>query len=289
MIVTITGSSGFVGSNFVRMSPELEIREIDLLVRNIDQVDFHGSDSVLHLAALVHQMKGAAEEEYYRINRDLAFNTAMRAKDHGVRHFVLMSTVKVYGESNISGVAFDEESQCHPSEPYSKSKFEAENLIRDLEDDNFKVAIVRSPIVYGAGVKANMLSLIRLVQRFPLLPLGGINNERTMVYAGNLVAMIKAIISGRKSGIFLAADEVALSTTQLILLIAKAMNKKIYLFKIPEIVVSFMKLISPGIIDRLFGSLVFDNRKTIALLGLRLPFSTEEGIREMVSWYLEGS
>lgn len=283
--IIITGSSGFVGSNFVKLSSGIGIYEVDLLKTTPDSIDFSGIDSVLHLAAIVHQMKGAPEELYFKVNRDLAFEVAKRAKEQGVKQFVLMSTAKVYGESTANGGYWNEPSECIPTDPYGRSKYEAERLIRGLEDETFKVAIVRSPLVYGAGVKANMFSLIRLVDRFPVLPLGDIPNERSIVYIGNLVALLNKVIEEQASGIFIAGDRSPLSTTQIIQLIAAGFKKRVFLLGIPRIVLSVMKRILPSITDRLYGSLVLDNRNTNRVLNFTPPYSSEEGVREMVDWY----
>jgi nucleoside-diphosphate-sugar epimerase len=116
MIVYVTGASGFIGSNFLKDSSSFDIAEIDLLTQKIIEVDFVGIGSVLHLAALVHQMRGAPEDQYFKINRDLAFDVAKKAKAEGVKQFVFMSTAKVFGESTTGKPAWDENSECNPEE-----------------------------------------------------------------------------------------------------------------------------------------------------------------------------
>lgn len=283
--ILITGSSGFIGRHFIKNASEFTFYEIDLLTQEPDKVDFSNIDSVLHLAAIVHQMKGASEEQYFRVNRDIAFEVARQAKAQGVKQFVLMSTAKVYGESTNSKVPWDEKTLCFPKDPYGQSKFEAENLILGIEDKDFRVAIIRSPLVYGEGVKANMLNLIKLIDLLPIIPLGGIKNSRSLVYVGNLVALIKLIIQKQASGIFIAGDQVPLSTSQLITLIAKSLNKRIKLLKAPNFIIKGVKYIKPSVIDRLYESLELDNRNTNKLLQFIPPFSTEQGISEMVIWY----
>lgn len=283
--ILIPGSSGFIGTYFIKNSPELNIVELDLLTQNVDEIDFSGINSVLHLAALVHQMQGAPEAQYFKINRDLAYEVAKRAKEQNVKHFVLMSTAKVFGESTTGKPAWNEHSECHPEDAYGKSKYEAEKLIRGLEDENFKVAIVRSPLVYGVGVKANMYKLVKLVDRIPMLPLGGIQNKRSMVYAGNLVALLKHIIAKQASGVFIAGDRSSLSTSELILMIGNALNKRIYLVKVHPFIKSIIAKIKPSIVDRLFGSLELDNASTNEKLGFVPPYATDEGINKMVEWF----
>ncbi len=285
MTLAITGSSGFIGTNFIKQVHGFQIIEIDLLSQKVENIDFTGVDAVLHLAALVHQMKVAPEEQYFKINRDLAFELAQKAKKQGVKHFIFMSTSKVYGESTTGKEAWNETSLCNPVDPYGKSKMEAEKLILGLQDADFKVAVVRSPLVYDIGVKANMYNLIKLIDSFSVLPLGNIQNRRSMVYVGNLIALQEHIIKNKESGIFIAGDQTPLSTTSLCMLIAKSFSKKITLFSIPSIFRQLASIIKPSIVERLFGSLELDNSKTNLKLKFIPPYSTEQGINEMVQWY----
>jgi len=285
MKILVTGSSGFIGSYFIKNPVGLDIIEIDLLTQKVDEIDFSGIASVLHLAALAHQSKSVPEEQYYKINRDLAYEVAKKAKSQGVKHFVLMSTAKVYGESTSGKNAWDENTACEPQDAYGKSKYEAEKLIMNLQDESFKVAVVRSPLVYGVGVKANMYKLIKLVNKFPGLPLGGINNSRSLVYVGNLVALLAHIIKRQASGIFIAGDQSSFSTTELIKLIANCNNKKVHLVTIPGFLVKLVYRINSGMVDRLFGSLELDIRSTNNRLGFEPPYTSEYGFREMAEWF----
>lgn len=284
--VLIVGTNSFVGNNIKKTINDLNFIEVSLFEKQPDEINFNGVDSVIHLAALVHQMKGAPENEYYKINRDLAFEVAKKAKESGAKQFVFMSTVKVYGEQTQLQQSFNENSECVPIDPYGKSKLEAENLLKSIEDKNFKVAIIRSPLVYGAGVKANMYNLIKLIDRFPVLPLGGIKNSRSMVYIGNLVSLISTIIKKNESGIFIAGDREPISTTNLARFMAKGLKKKRFFFTFPTWVILVLKIIKPDFVIRIFGSLVVDNEKTNKKLSFTPPFTTEYGVIEMVNWYL---
>lgn len=281
----ITGSSGFIGKSFIKNSSEYLIKEVDLIKQNISDIDISGYTTVLHLAAIVHQLKGTPDEEYFKINSNLAYDVAFRAKEQGVKHFVFMSTVKVYGESTLLGESLNEFSECYPQDAYGKSKYKGEKMIQALEDENFKVAIIRSPLVYGSEVKANMLNLIRLIDKFPLLPLGSINNRRSMVYVGNLVELMNCIIHKKASGVFIAGDQNSLSTTWLVELISKHLNKNIVLFALPTIFRNFIKYFRPDFFSRLYGSFEIDNSSSNKALGFTPPFSADEGISEMVKWY----
>jgi UDP-glucose 4-epimerase len=282
--VLVTGSSGFIGRHFVKDSNEFDITEVNLLSQDVKDINFSEINSVIHLAAFVHQMKGGDDEQYFKVNRDLAYQVAKKAKEEGVSQFILMSTAKVYGEYTLLDKPWSEKSECNPTDSYGKSKLEAEMLISTLEDNKFKVAILRSPLVYGSGVKANMLNLIKLVDKFPIIPLGKIKNQRSLVYIGNLVALIKVIVKQQSSGIFIAADKNALSTSDLVKYIAKGLGKN-RIFLNANLFLSLLQYLKPEINDRLFKSLELDCESTNNSLQFIAPFSTQEGINEMTEWY----
>ena len=277
----ITGSNGFVGKYFInKYKGKYDIRTFSFLKDDINSLDCSDLDVVFYLSALVHQMDGASCEEYERVNVTQTLQLAKKAKKSGVKHFVFMSTVKVYGEETDS--KYSENSICNPEDDYGKSKLKAELELQKLEDEDFKVSIIRTPIVYGYGVKANIKSLINLVNKVPLLPFGKIENKRSMVYIGNLCHLVYEIITQEKSGIFLASDDQPLSTSRLIELVAKNLDKKVYLVKIPFFE-SLLKILKPSFHKRLYGSLEIDNSITKEKLNLKNPYSVEEGIRLMLN------
>ena len=288
MKLLITGSNGFVGSYFInKYKNKYEIKTFSFLKDapkgissgHIITLDCSDVDVVFHLSALVHQMGGASVEEYEKVNVTQTLELAKKAKKSGTKHFVFMSTVKVYGEET-DGV-YTEESECHPEDEYGKSKLKAEQELLKLEDESFKVSIIRTPIVYGYGVKANIKSLVNLVNKISILPFGNIQNKRSMVYIGNLCYLVDVVIEQQKAGIFLASDDEPLSTTRLIELIAKNLNKKIYLIKIPFFETLF-KVAKPSFHKRLYGSLEVDNHITKEQLKLKNRYSVEEGIEMMI-------
>ncbi|MCT7487100.1 NAD-dependent epimerase/dehydratase family protein [Aliarcobacter cryaerophilus] len=277
----ITGASGFVGSYFINQYKEkYEIKTFSFLKDDFKSLDCSGVDVVFHLSALVHQMGGASSEEYEKVNVTQTLELARKAKASGIKHFVFMSTVKVYGEETDS--VYTESISCHPEDEYGKSKLKAELELQKLEDENFKVSIVRTPIVYGYGVKANIKSLVNLVNKIPVLPFGKIENRRSMVYIGNLCNLVDEIITQQKSGIFLASDDEPLSTSRLIESIAKNLDKKVYLVKIP-LFETILKVVKPSFHKRLYGNLEVDNRITKEKLNLKNPYSVEDGIRFMIN------
>ena len=285
MKLLITGASGFIGNYFLQQyRKKYTIETFSFLQENFNNLDLLKSDVVIHLSALVHQMGGAPQEEYERINIKQTLDLAKKAKKSGVKEFIFMSSVKVYGEESDS--AYSEQTLCSPKDPYGESKLKAENELRKLEDENFKVAVIRTPIVYGYGVKANIKNLVSLVEKIPVLPFAKIKNKRSMIYIGNLAYFIDIIIQKQASGIFLVADKRALSTSELIELIALALGKKVYLIKIP-LFESLLKRVKPSFHKRLFESLEINNKETMRKLFADeehpLPYSIEEGISLMIN------
>ena len=282
MKILITGADSFVGKNYIDNSVNKNVKEISLFDNKPADIDFSKYDVIIHLVAIVHQSKTIHEDQYYKINRDLCVTVAEHAKKAGVKQFIFLSSVKVYGAFIPDSGPWNEDSNCIPEDSYGKSKFEAELALKQLEDSDFTVSIIRTPLVYGTGVKANMLSILKLVNKFPILPLAKVNNRRSFTYAGNLVAFIDRIIEKRASGIFIAMDENPLSTTDLVNCISRYLYKRIFLFRMPQILIKIGTYLIPNIFDRLYGSFELDNKKTLNKLDFKPPFSTEEGIEKMV-------
>jgi nucleoside-diphosphate-sugar epimerase len=281
--ILITGANSFVGSNFKRFSQYKDIEEISLYENGFEDVDFGKYDVVLHLAAIVHQSKKNSESEYFKVNKDLCLLVAEKARISGVKHFVFLSTLKVYGDFVKSHELRNENSQCFPDDAYGRSKYEAEIGLKRMENSDFIVSIIRPPLVYGEGVRANMLSLIKLIELSPLLPFGNIYNKRDFIYTENLVGFIDKIIEKRASGIFIVKDDGALSTTELIYHLSKSLHRKVTLFTVPSILIRIATHFFPSFFNKLFGSMEFDNSETIKLLNYRPPYSTEEGIKRWMN------
>jgi UDP-glucose 4-epimerase len=279
--ILLTGSNGFIGNYFIKnYQNKYTINTFSFLNDNFTKLNLKDIDTIIHLSALVHQMGGVSKEEYEKVNVTQTLELANKAKESGVKHFIFMSSVKVYGEE--TNIAYTETSKCNPQDEYGKSKLKAEKQLLYLENDNFKISVIRTPIVYGYGVKANIKNLINLVKKVPILPLGKIENRRSFVYIGNLCHLIDTIITKQKSGIFLASDDKSISTTRLIELIATELNKKIYLIKIPFFE-SLLKLVKPSFHKRLYESLEVDNSITKKKLDFENIYSVKDGIKLMLN------
>ena len=280
MKLLLSGARGFIGSYFYnKYSGKFDIEKFSFLNDDLKVLNMDGVDVVVHMSALVHTPKGANYEEYEKVNVAQTLELAKKAKLSGVGQFIFMSTIKVYGEQ--SELAYNCDTPCNPKDEYAKSKLKAEKELQKLHDENFKVAVIRTPLVYGYGAKANIKNLLKLVKNVSILPLGSINNKRSMVYVGNLTHLIDKIIEQRQDGLFLASDDEAISTTLFIELIAKGMNKKVYLFKLP-LFEAALRFIKPQLHKRLYTSLELQSSDTKQKLNLKNPYTTQDGIKFMI-------
>ncbi len=284
--ILLTGSNGFVGKKFLSINADKYSIKVALLQKtNIANISFKDIDTVVHLAGIAHQMQKIDDQIYFDVNYGLTKDLADAAKKAGVKHFIFISTIKVFGEQNIK--LLTENSPCLPkNDPYGESKLKAEKYLQSIEDENFVVSIIRPPLIYGPGVKGNVLRLLVLGNKSLPLPFKNLDNRRTMVYLNNFIALINRVIDTKISGVFLAGDTEPISTEKLISEIRLNLKKKPNLFSIPSFLKYLLKLIKPEIAHRLFGSLEIDTSNTNNKLNFKPPYSTEHGIKEMVDWYL---
>lgn len=280
MNILLTGASGFIGSYFFeKYSEKYSIKTFSFQRDNFDSLDLTQSETILHLSALVHQMNGASKQQYEEVNITQTLKLAKKAKLSGVRHFIFMSTIKVYGEE--SDCAYTEASACHPQDDYGKSKYLAELELEKLADADFIVSIIRTPIVYGAGTKGNIKNLISLIRTMPILPFKNTHNTRSMVYVGNLCALIESVIEHLSKGVFLASDDVSLSTTEFIQKISATLGKNIHLVYIPFFE-TLLHFFAPSLHKRLFGDLIVNNSLTKERLNFINPYTVDQGIDSML-------
>ncbi len=229
-------------------------------------------------------MKGAPEEEYFRINTDLTSALAKAAKENGVKHFVFISTAHVFGDSGTMDHKrrLDESSPCNPTDPYGRSKLAAEAAIMKLADSSFKVSILRPPMIYGEGAKGNLLSLIKLIRNSPILPLRYKENRRSLVYVGNLVHFIHLTLKNSSGGIFLPQDEKPISIYEITELLKRATRKKVHIVSPRGLLLTLLKFTRPKLHTRLFGTLALESNSSNQKVGYIPQHSTEEGLSRMV-------
>ncbi len=308
----LTGSNGFVGARFLELSRErgclvrpvsrCPFKDVDdnYLVSSIDSKTnwsgaFEGIDCVVHCAARVHQMKESKSgvlDVYRAVNTRGTLNLARQAAQAGVKRFVFVSSIKVNGEFTAPNQPFIPDLTRVPGDPYGLSKYEAEVQLKQLANETeLEVVIIRPPLVYGSGVKANFLSMMRWVNKGIPLPLGAIRNSRSLVYVDNLVDLMLTCCSHPKAAgeTFLVSDGVDVSTTQLLTTIASTMRKKSRLLPIPMSLIDLSaKLIcKPQISQRLCGNLQVDISHTRDILDWVPPVTFDEGIKKTVQAYLD--
>ena len=275
MKILVTGASGYLGSHFIKTFQDQHSFETFSLQKNsIESINFDAVSTIIHSAGLVHQKIEQSYQHYYDINVKYSVDLAKRAKKQGVGHFIFISTIAVYGETCSP---IEEDSPTLPVSPYGKSKLEAEGQLLALQSNDFIISIIRPPMIYGYKAPGNIASLIKIIQKVPLLPFGGINNRRSFVYIGNLVALINRVVELRAKGIFLSADDHPISTSTLMQLLSKSLNKNLWLIKIP-LFPTLLKKIKPKIYSRLYDDLAIDNTETTKQLNFYSPYTVEEGI-----------
>ena len=304
--VLITGGHGFVGQALYErlrtegscplrvsreaLSPdELAVGEIGLTTdwskAVIDRV------AVIHLAARVHVMNDKEADPltaFRAVNVEGTLNLARQATAAGVKRFVFISSIKVNGESTQSGRAFTEADAPNPQDAYGQSKCEAEQGLRKIAiNTGMEVVIIRPPLVYGPGVKANFAALIRAVQRGWPLPLGAVHNQRSLVALDNLVDFIVTCITHPQAAnqTFLVSDGHDLSTTELVRGMAQATGVPARLLPLPVWVLQAgASLLGKGdAVQRLCGNLQVDISKARNLLGWVPPVSVKEGLRRAMA------
>ncbi|MES3032831.1 MAG: NAD-dependent epimerase/dehydratase family protein [Gemmatimonadota bacterium] len=244
-----------------------------------------GASAIVHLAARVHVMQETATDAlaaYRAANVDATLACARQAAELGVPRFVYLSSVKVFGEQGH----FAEDDAPHPSDPYGVSKQEAEERLRALgRDSGMDVVIVRPPLVYGPGVRANFAALQRLVARGVPLPLGAVRNRRSYVAVDNLADAIRAMLEfrGRIDQTFTITDGHDVSTPELIRAMANAMQRPARLVPVPpRLVLAAATLVGrQALVHRLIGSLSFDSNRARTLLGWTPPHTMDDVLRRM--------
>jgi len=253
--ILITGERSYVGTSFARWLvqwPEkYTVSSVDLRGNGWRDKDFHSYDVVYHVAAIVHS-KEKDTNQYFRVNKDLAVEVAKKAKNEGVRQFIFLSTMGVYGKETG---AIDDETSPNPRTPYTQSKFDAEGFLNALSGASFKVVILRPPIVYGKNCKGNYPKLSGLALRLPLIPT--IRNKRSMIFVDNLSEFVRLAIDLKLDGLFFPQNKEYVNTTGLMQSIAQAHHKRLRLVIGLGAFVSLGTILS-ATIGKVFGSLTYD-------------------------------
>ena len=250
-----------------------------------------GMRTVVHLAARVHVMADDASDplrEFRQVNCVWTERLARTAAWQGVRRFVYLSSIKVNGEQTV--VPFTEQDPPKPQDSYGASKWEAEEaLARVSTQTGMETVVVRSPLVYGPGVRGNFLQLLDILRRGIPLPLASIRNQRSLVYLGNLVdALARCIQDPRAAGrTYLVSDGEDLSTPELVRRLGAAMESKVCLWPCPTSLLYWMGQVAGkrSMIDRLVGSLQVNSSKIQTELRWHPPFTVDAGLSETAAWF----
>ena len=314
MRVLITGASGFVGGRLVsvlasKTSFELyaaarrDIPHCPATVRTVEDFSseakftplVEGMDIIVHAAARVHVMNDKSAdplEAFRKVNVEGTLNLARAAAAAGVKRFIFISSIKVNGEGTPKGVPYKADSTPAPMDAYGVSKLEAEQALQKLAlATNMEVVIIRPVLVYGPGVKANFLNMMRCVEKGIPLPFGAIHNSRSLVFIDNLVDLIRVCIvhPAAANQTFLVSDGKDVSTTQLLRKMATALNKTSYLLAVPSALLEWGASLvgKKSLSQRLCGSLQVDITKTTKLLGWTPPVSIDQALRDTASAFQE--
>lgn len=313
--VLLTGSNGFVGRHLINFLSENDINFVGVLralpTSKADNMipigDINSSTDwsdvlkerqvIIHMAARAHIMKDKAVDpliEYREVNTAGTLNLARQAAVAGVKRFIFISSIKVNGETTTSLPAYIETDEPAPQDPYGISKMEAETGLRKIANETgMEVVIIRSPLVYGPGVKANFYNLMKLANTCVPLPFGAIHNARSMVYVGNLVDFVVKCIDHPAAGnqTFLLSDGRDLSLAELLSLLRSSMKKPARLVSIPALLFRIAGLITgkSTLVDRLVGSLQVDTSKACELLDWQPPYTVEQGIEATIGHFFEGN
>ena len=259
--ILITGANSYIGTRFSeyvsRWPEQYQVDTVDLMDSSWRNVSFDGYDSVYHVAGIAH-IKETEENAhlYYEVNRDLAVEVAQKAKRAGVRQFVFLSSMSVYGMTTGFITA---DTVPNPKTNYGRSKLEAEKEMEFLRSDDFRVAILRPPMVYGEGCKGNYQVLVKFAKIMPVFP--NYQNQRSMIHVDGLSAFVKDLVDRAADGLFFPQDEAYVCTCKMVQSIAGDMGRKMRLWKCLNPGIRFLVgFTRQG--QKAFGDLCYDRQLT---------------------------
>ena len=263
--VLITGKDSFIGNSLIRYAqthyPNLSFDVLDMRTPTWKNHDFTKYDSVFHVAGLAHadvgHVSAAIQEKYYQVNTDLALHTAQFAKQAKVSQFIFMSSMIIYGESAPYGrqKIITRDTLPAPANFYGDSKWQADKAVRAMEDESFRVAVLRPPMVYGEGCKGNYPLLQKIAHKLPVFP--NVHNERSMVYIDNLCEFVCQLLLSGTNGIYFPQNPQYTRTADMVQLLGKAEEKNIHLLTILNPCVKLASFV-PGkirtLVNKAFGN-----------------------------------
>lgn len=254
--ILITGKNSYIGTSFIEYCHKnnigFDIDELSVHGDEWKQEDFSKYDAVLHVAGIAHNSSDPKLEDlYYEVNRNLTIQVAQKAKSEGVSQFIFMSSIIVFGTKNEM---IDENTKPNPDNFYGDSKLQAENGLKVLISQDFKVAIVRPPMIYGKGSKGNYPLLSRLARKTPVFP--DYDNKRSMLHIDNLCSLLSLIIKNEESGNFHPQNPAYVKTSDMVKSISIVHGKKIWMIKLFNPVIKLASNVN--IINKVFGNLYYE-------------------------------
>lgn len=262
--ILITGANSYIGNSLARhlakWPEDYRTATIDMLGDGWLQENFSGCGTIIHVAGIAHTstkgMTAREAENYWSVNALLPVRVAEKAKAEGVRQFIFLSSMSVYGEHGgiKAPVEISPATPPNPKDIYGKSKLSAEEGLKALQDEGFSVCILRPPMIYGPGCRGNYPTLSKFARKWPLFP--SLNNRRSMLFIGNLERFVKWLIDEDKRGLFLPHDPVPVATSQLVPAVAAAHGRRVCLTGLFN---PFLRLLSGrlAVVDKVFGSLTY--------------------------------
>ena len=273
--ILIIGENSYIGSSFEAFAKDkYDIQVVSSLNDIWKSVDFTAYDSVLHCAGIVHvKQNRKVESLYYKINCDLAVAVADKAKRENVKQFIFLSSMAVYGTA-VTEIDKDTLPKPNKGDFYGNSKCKAEQELQKLADDNFKLCIVRPPMVYGKGCKGNFPRLVKLAKMTPIFP--DYPNKRSMIYIDNLCKFFCELVDNNSNGIFLPQNKEYVRTTELVRCVAERYGKRIVMTKLfNPLIRVLVKRVS--VLEKLFGDLCYKQEgNTNDVVGF------EEGVKKSI-------
>ena len=288
--ILITGANSYIGKSFdsyLKQWPDrYMVDTMDMIDGSWKEKSFAGYDAVYHVAGIAHSDHGKISPEraqlYYKVNRDLAVETAKKAKAEGVKQFIFMSSASVYGKSAPIGKnkMITRDTPFSPENSYGDSKVQAEQGIMPLQSEDFKVVILRPPMIYGKGCKGNYTTLSTLAKKLPCFPY--VDNKRSMLYIENLVEFVKLMVDNEEHGIFWPQNSEYTNTSQMVAMIAAVHGKRMILVKGLSWALKIVSRMT-ALVDKAFGSFCCDQemssyKQNYCIVNLADSIKETEGI-----------
>lgn len=280
--ILITGKTSYIGTSFasyIKDNPEYQVDTISVRGEDWKTQDFSVYDVVLHVAGIAHKKETKEnQQEYFDVNYTLTKELGKKAKDEGVSQFIYLSSMSVYG---ITEGVITKDTVPNPTSAYGKSKLEAEKYLETLQSDDFKVAIIRPPMVYGNNCPGNFNLLNKMVRYIPIFP--KVNNLRSIIYIDNLSFIIKKIVSNNYHGLFLIQNMELVSTNDIIKEMSKFINKRKYYSQLLTKVILLFNLNSNSISNifrKAYGTLYYKESDCMKYENLLFKESIQKTIEQ---------